>query len=122
MSEVTEGKYAGEFIASEANGSRSREVKIIASGQTLVAAQIVGKVTASGKYAAFNQDAVDGTEAAAGVAYDNTDASAGDIEGVIIVRDAEVNGNDLLWPADIEVAEQAAAEAELEALGIIVRI
>lgn len=122
MSEVTEGKYAGEFIASEANGSRSREVKIIASGQTLVAAQIVGKVTASGKYAAFNQDAVDGTEAAAGISYGNYDASAGDIEGVIIVRDAEVNGNDLLWPADIEVAEQAAAEAELEALGIIVRI
>ena len=122
MSEVTEGKYAGEFIASEANGTRSREVKTIASGQNLVAAQVVGKVTASGKYAAFNQDAVDGTEAAAGISYDNYDASTEDIEGVIIIRDAEINGNDLLWPADIEAAEQTAAEAELAALGIIVRI
>jgi hypothetical protein len=122
MSEVTEGKYAGEFIASEANGSRSREVETILAGQTLVAAQIVGKETASGKFAAFNQDAVDGTEAAAGISFANYDASAGDLEGVIIVRDAEVNGNDLLWPADIDAAEQLAAEAALAALGIIVRI
>ncbi len=71
MAEVTEGKYAGEFIASEANGHRSRETVIIASGQNIVAAQILGKVTASGKYAAFNQDAVDGTEAAAGVSFDS---------------------------------------------------
>ncbi len=122
MAEVTEGKYAGEFIASEANGSRSRDVVIIALGQAVVAAQVLGKVTASGKYAAFNQDAVDGTEAAAGIAFDSYDASVADINGVVVLRDAEVNSNDLLWPADIEVAEQAAAEAELATLGIIVRI
>ena len=122
MAEVTEGKYAGEFIASEANGTRSRETVVIASGQTVVAAQVLGKVTANGKYAAFNQDAVDGTEAAAGITFDSYDASAADVNGVVVLRDAEVNGNDLLWPADIEVAEQAAAEAQLATLGIIVRI
>ena len=121
MAELTEGKYAGEFIASEANGSRSRETITVLSGEVLYAGQVLGKVTASGKYAAFNQDGVDGTEAAAGVIYDNVDATAGDIEAVIIARDAELNGNDLLWPSDIETAEQTAAEAELAALGIIVR-
>lgn len=122
MAEVTEGKYAGEFIASEANGTRSRESVIIASGQNVVAAQVLGKVTASGKYAAFDQDGADGTEVAAGIAFDSYDASSADVNGVVLLRDAEVNGNDLLWPADIDVAEQTAAEAELAAVGIIVRI
>lgn len=122
MAEVTEGKYAGEFIASEASGNRSRDVVVIASGQSVVAAQVLGKVTASGKFAAFDQDATDGTENAAGIAFDSYDATLADMNGVAVVRDAEANGHDLLWPADIEAAEQAAAEAQLAALGIIVRI
>lgn len=213
MAELTEGMHAGEFIVSEANGSRSREVVTIDTGD-LVAGQVLGVITkgaaagaagagntgagtitaapaiaagakageylatciavsagagtflvtdpdgvpvgvatvgvefsgggltftiadgdpdfalgdvftitvsGSGKYVAYNQDGADGTESAAGVLYANTDATDADQSAVAIVRDAEVNGNDLTWPADIESAEETAAIAQLAAIGIIVR-
>lgn len=214
MTELVEGRYAGGFIASQANGTRSREIGVIAMLQVLVAAQVVGQLfrgaataaaaagntgngamgaitvgvggkvgdyvltvlepaadlgdflvqdpdgidvgtgkvgtafaggglgftladgatdftagdqivitvaAGTGEFVAFDQDGVDGSEVAAGISYDNYDATAAARSGVIIVRDAEVNGHDLLWPADIDPAEQAAAEAQLKALGIIVR-
>lgn len=120
MPELTEGMHAGEFIVSEANGSRSREVVTIDTG-ALVAGEVLGKITASGKYVAFNQDGADGSEAAAGILYDNTDATDADQSAVAIMRDAEVGAADLTWPADIEAAEKTAALAELAALGIIAR-
>jgi len=215
MAIVYEGKYPGEFIDSEANGTRSRDEITILSGQNVVAGEVLGKVTkgaatpaadagntadsgtiasaavgagakvgvyratciepatdagkflvedpdgiqvgvatvavefvgggltftitdgtgdfvsgdsftitvaaGSGKYVAFDQDGTDGSEVAAAIAYDNYDASAADVVGVGIVRDAEVNGNELTWPSDIDAGEQTAAEAQLEALGILVR-
>lgn len=75
----------------------------------------------SGKYVAYDQDAVDGSEIAAGILYDNIDATAGDIEAVAYLRDCEVNGSLLTWPSDIEAAEKTAAIAQLAILGIIVR-
>jgi len=214
MPELTEGMHAGEFIASEANGSRSRKVVTIDTGD-LVAGQVLGQITkgaaagaavagntgdgtiteaptvaagakpgvynlsciepaadagefivedpdginigvavvgtefaaggltftiadgatdfaagdaftitvaaGSGKYVAYNQDGTDGSEVAAAILYDNTDASTADQEAVAIVRDAEVNGNDLTWPSDIEDAEKNAAIAQLAELGVIVR-
>jgi hypothetical protein len=121
MAELVEGKYAGEFIASEANGSRSREVVTIAEGEVLEAGTVLGQVTIGSKYVALNQDADTGEEAAAAILYDNVDATDGDVEAVVMIRDCEVNGNDLTWPADIEAGEKTTAEAELAALGIIVR-
>ena len=120
MAKVTEGTRSGEFIASEANGHRSRETIVVGVG-IVYPGQVLGKVTADGNHAAFAQDAEDGTEAAAGIAYHKCDATGGPVKTLAVVRDCEVNGNDLLWPADIEAAEQTAAIAQLAALGIIVR-
>jgi hypothetical protein len=58
---------------------------------------------------------------AAGVLYDAVDASAADAEGVAIVRLAEVNAGELVWPAGITGPEQATALGELAALNIIAR-
>jgi hypothetical protein len=122
MTTLTEGKHAGEFMVSEGNKTRSREVVTIASGNTVVPGEVLGIVTASGKYAVYDQDASDGTEAAAGISWDHVDASAADVtDAVVVIRDAEVNGNELTWPGDIDAGEQTAAEAELAALGVIVR-
>jgi len=214
MTTLTEGKHAGEFIDSEANGTRSRDEIVILTGENVVAGEVLGQVTkgsasaaavagntgngtmgaitvgagakagdytltviepgsdvgdfivedpdgvnvgagvvasafsggglgftladgsndfaagdqivitvaaGSGKYVAYNQDGTDGSEVAAAIAYDNYDATAADVDGVGIVRDAEVNGNELTWPSDIDEAEQAAAEAQLKAVGILVR-
>lgn len=75
----------------------------------------------SGKYAAYDQDGTDGRQIAAGIAYAGVDATSADAELVIVARDAEVAAGRLTWPADIETAEQATAEAQLKDLGIIVR-
>jgi Bacteriophage lambda head decoration protein D len=121
MPELQEGRYAGEFLVSEGNGRISREIITVLSGETLQAAAVLGKVTASGKYKALDPAAVDGSEVAAGILYDAVDASAADAEGVAIVRMAEVNAAELVWPAGISSGEQTTALGELAALSIIAR-
>jgi hypothetical protein len=121
MPELQEGRYAGEFVVSEGNGRISRETIIVLSGQTLQPAAVLGKVTASGKYKALDPGASDGSEVAAGILYDRVDASDGDAEGVAIVRLAEVNAAELVWPDGITGGEQTTALGELAALTIIAR-
>jgi len=114
MATLTEGMHAGEFLISEGNGFISRDVITVVSGQNLAAGAVVGKITATGKYAAYNDGAADGTETAAGILFDAVDASAADAEGVIINKDAEVNGDEL-------TGSDANGIADLLALGIKVR-
>ena len=42
---------------------------------------MVGKITASGKYTAYDNDAVDGSQAAVGILLFDCDASGGDAKG-----------------------------------------
>lgn len=51
MTKVTEARRAGEFILSEASGYRSRETVVIDSSQTLLAGQVLGKITQGAKTA-----------------------------------------------------------------------
>ena len=120
MTTLTEGMHTAEFLYSEANGNRSREEIVVVSGQNLVAGAVVGKITASGKYTAYDNAAVDGSETAAGVLYAAVDASAADAAGVIIARDAEVNGEEIDWGAETG-GDITAGIADLAAVGIIVR-
>ena len=121
MPELQEGRYTGEFIVSQGNGSISRETITVLSGETLEAGAVLGKVTASGKYKALDPAAADGSEAAAGVLYGAVDASAADAEGVALIRLAEVNAAELVWPTGITGGEQTTALGELAALSIIAR-
>ena len=121
MPELSECRYAGEFIVSEGNGRISRETITVLSGETLQAAAVLGRVTVSGKYKALDPAAVDGSEVATGILYDAVDASAADTEGVAIVRLAEVNAAELVWPDGITGPEQTTALGELAALNIIAR-
>lgn len=110
-----EGKHTGEFLLSEANGTRSREqVTIAAAATAMVAGTVVGKISASGKYKAYSNVAADGTEVAAGVLLYNVADSAADQKVVIIARDAEVQ-------ASVLTGSDAAGVTDLAAVGIIVR-
>ena len=51
MTVMTERRYAGEHILSEANSFRSREEGVVDASQTLVAGQVVGKITEGAKTA-----------------------------------------------------------------------
>lgn len=117
---LTETTHVGGFLLSEANGHRSRENVTLASGQDVYPGQVLGVITSGGKYSAVNQGASDGSQTAAGICYSRGDASDGDIEICVIVRDAEVNGEELLWGSE-SGAEQATGITELAAVGIIVR-
>ena len=121
MPVLTEGRYAGEFIVSEGNGKISRETITVLSSQTLQAGAVLGKVTASGKYKALDPAAADGPQSAAGIVYDAVDASTADAEGVGVVRLAEVNAAELVWPGGITAGQKTTALGQLTALNIIAR-
>lgn len=74
------------------------------------------------EWVAFDQDGTDGSQHPAGIAIYGATTGSGESEAVAaIVRDAEVNGNCVVWPSDIEAAEKVNGEQALAALGIIVR-
>lgn len=117
----TEGRHPAEFIVSEGNGRLSRDTVVVASGANLEPGTVVGKITASGKVAALSPSASDGAETAYGVLMYPAKATSDDARVVAIVRVAEVNGNLLVWPEGITDNQKAAAVADLEARGIVLR-
>ena len=121
MPTLTEGRHAGGFLVWEAFRDYCRETITIAAG-TLEPGTVLGKITASGKYAAHDPAAADGSETAVAVLWDKVDASAGDVPTVALVRGpAIVNRHDLVFAGSPSEAEIAAAHADLLGAGIVVR-
>lgn len=115
MTTLNEGRHTGEHLLSEANGTRSREkVTVTQTGTAMPAGTVLAKLTATGKYVAYDDVGTDGSEVAAGVLYGNLAAATGDVKAVVHVRDCEVNLACL-------TGHNANATADLAALGIIVR-
>lgn len=117
----TERNYPFEVILSEANGSRSRGVVTIASGESLKAGAVLGKITASGKYSHADQGASSGIETAVAVLLEDVDASSADAPGLALLRDAEVKSPLLNYKAGQSDANNATSRSELAAAGIICR-
>ena len=121
MTTLVEGKHPGGFLVWEAFRDYTRETVTIAAG-TLEPGTVLGKTTASGKYAAHNPAATDGTETAVAVLWGKADASAGDVAAVALIRGpAIVNRHDLVFTGTLSEPEIAAAHAALVAVGILVR-
>jgi hypothetical protein len=109
MSSLLEGTHPGEFLFSEAPGTLSRDNVTITvpAATTYPAGLVLGKITATGKYVAYNNGASDGTEVAAGVLYaelKNAGAAPADAKGVIVNLNAEVRLAALDWNAQAEAA------------------
>lgn len=81
----------------------------------------VTRTAGTGKHVAFDQDLLTGPQTAVGILLADADASTAATTGVMIARDAEVDGALLTWPSDITSDEKTAAIAQLALLGIIVR-
>lgn len=104
-----------EFVLSEASGQRSREnIVVVQTGTEIKSGTVLGKITASGKYAPYSNVASNGTEVAAGVLYNYLPADTGDTKAVGFVRDCEVNRFAL-------TGLDAAGEADLVLKGVLVR-
>jgi len=105
-------RRVGAVLISKANDTRSIENSIASSA--IGTAVVVGKLTATGKYKAWDPTKEDGTQTVAGVCY----RGAGTNEKFLrIARDAEVKAAELVYPD----GQLAAATTGLAALGIIVR-
>ncbi len=118
MAAINELRHTAGFISSEANGNRSRDVVTVDGAATtaasLAAGTVLGKVDVGGKYIVYDASVSDGSENAAGILIEALDKGTADVSATILVRDAEVNGDEL-------TASDAGAETDLLALGIIYR-
>ena len=121
----TEALHTGGFLASQANGTRSRETATVKSGENLKAGEIV-QDDGAGKLIAADgllNTANDVQTEVIGVLFAAIDASAADVENAVYVaRDAEVVDADLTYPTESTAGgEKAATKASLAKLGIIAR-
>ena len=122
MPSITQSKNLGDLLKYEAPNLYSREAATVAAGQNLQLGTVLGRKTADGKLYALAPAATDGTETAVSVLAMDTDATLIDRDDAITVaRHAIVARNSLIWPAGITAPQKAAAEAQLVALGILVR-
>lgn len=118
---IVEGRHPGEFLLSEAPGTRSREVVTISDAIEIKAGQVLGKVTADSKYGFYNNaDLPVGTGVALAIALYPLSATATNRKITVIARDAEVNGNCIEWNGAV-VGDQTAGKTDLAAVGIIFR-
>jgi hypothetical protein len=74
-----------------------------------------------GLYTPQNLLAADGTQIAAAILANETDASGGNVKVTVFDRACEVNGSELIYPASVTAAQIAAINAQLAAIGVIVR-
>jgi hypothetical protein len=119
MTTLEEKRGAGFHIVSEANGSRSREEIVVASGAgELEVGTILGQVTATENYVQLDPEAEDGSGVAACILWDKVDATSEDKDAVAHLRDCEVMGSELVYP---DGSDEDAINLELSNLGIIVR-
>jgi len=122
MPTLTQAPTLGDLLKYEAPNLYSRERATVAAGQNLPLGAVVGRVTATSKLKALDPAAGDGSEVAVGVLALDVDATLIDREdAILIARHAIVARGALIWPAGVTTAQRAAAIAQLEARGIVVR-
>lgn len=83
---------------------------------------LVTVVLTSAKWKQLNLTGTDGTEVAAGILWDYTDASSADTACTMVTRGpTEVSGANLTWPGGITAGQKSTALAQLAKAGITVR-
>lgn len=115
MTTLVEGQHSDEFLLSEGNGTISREqVTIAAAAGAMVPGTLLGKITASSKYVAYNDAAVDGSQTAVGIVRAAVPDLTVDQKAVMYARYCEVVAAQL-------TGLDTNGRADLLALGIILR-
>lgn len=122
---IVERRHAGEFMMKE-EALISREVVVIAAGSGEVeAGTLIGKITATSKWAPSPDaevEGIEGAEVTRGILFGPVDASTEDVKAVAVVRSAAVNRHCLEFhtSVDTDVKRETKLE-ELRAIGIIPR-
>jgi hypothetical protein len=122
MPVITQTNNLGDLLKYEAPNLYSREAATIAAGQNLLLGTVLGRNTTDGKCHALTPGATDGTDTAIGVLATDTDARLIDREDALrVARHAILARVAVIWPAGITAPQKLTAQAQLEALGILIR-
>lgn len=114
----------GDTITGATSASTARVVSLTLATGTWAGGDAAGVLTLDDRVGALQSENLDvgGNSNVATIGADSSAVAAADIEGVAIVRDAEIVVSELTWPSGATAAQKATALAELAALGIIVRV
>lgn len=123
MSVLTQPPTMGDALKYELNPNFTRETVTLLAGTNYPVGAVLGRITASGKLKLSTATGTDGAQNAAAVLLYATDATAADLNAVVIVRGpAIVSKAALVFDASVDdAAKTAAKHAQLTALGIIPR-
>lgn len=89
-------KRPGHYLVRE--DERLSRSNVVITGGSYIAGEVMGKITASGKYVPVNAGAADGSENFAGILFANVDATAEDVHHVVHNYHSEVRKDALKWP------------------------
>jgi len=95
----------------------------VANAGTMTAGDYYILIVANGtdQVEAWDPTAVDGTQDAYGILYAAVDASSAATAGVAIVRNAQINSDELTWATTVTSGQKPTAINQLAAAGIIAR-
>lgn len=116
-------KTDSDIVKDEGKNRFSRDTDTLASGSgAVIVGTVLGQVTASGKFKPLAPAASDGTQTAAAVILQYSDATSADQSVVNLKRRAQVVLQALVWLTGITDTQKSAAIAQLKALGIVPRM
>ncbi len=119
---VTEPKKIAQVVHFDLGDYSQEAVTFLGGTGTYEVGEVLGIVTASGKYAKYDNGAATGIEVAVAVSRERVDTTGGDVTGVAIEkRVATLLREGLVFDAGQDQAAQDAAVADLEAAGFKVQ-
>ena len=122
MPVLSEPTHLGDLLKWEEDVRYSREQITVAAGQDLPIGTVVGRVTATAHFKAFDPAASDGSEQAVGILLGPIDATLIDCnDGLMLARSGIVASKLVVWPAGITGSQKATAITHLEQRGVLIR-
>lgn len=114
----TQPKTLGDLLLIEVKAGWTKGSGTLTAGATYPMGTVLALVT--GKYLAVDPAGTGAAKKAVAVLAQTVDATEADVDGVVIIkRGAVVALDELIWPEGATGAQQKAALAELDAVGIV---
>ncbi len=123
MSTFNEGFYLSDGLTGEAEDPDRycRDNITVLAGEDLDSGAVLGKISATSKYVAWDPDASDGSQTVAGILIAGVegDTSIDQPAAALVRGPARINTAALSWKSNVDSGDKTAAYAALKALGIV---
>ena len=115
------GEYLPNLTVAAAYASSHINLTVADGGTDWGVGAVINVTVTPDGYTELDPTGTDGSQIAAGVLWDNTNALSADAACVVIRRNAEVKADALVWPTGITEGQKTTAIAQLAELGIVLR-